>query len=423
MDLFQYAEETEKLLKEVKPVIKITPAKQNLSGKIYSVLEISAQIKNILENSLPEIWVEGEISNFKKHTSGHFYFSLKDEKAVINCVMWRSQSVRLNFIPENGQKVKILGKITVYESNGKYQLEARLLEKTGIGNLQQQFEMLKRKLMQEGLFDQRYKKKLPVFAKNIGVITAQTGAAFQDIKKVIGQRAPFANIYLFNARVQGEGAAEQISNGIVLLNKQLPFLDLIICGRGGGSLEDLWPFNEEIVARSIFASKIPLISAVGHEIDFSIADFVADVRAATPSHAAELATLDIHEQISSFQQSSSRLAQSVNKYMQRNRELLNGFANSHAFKRPADIVKNYNFVIDAFDDRITGSFKQIVQKNLYKLDNAENLLRTLGPDSVLNRGYAIVYKDELVVDSVERVSTGDQLKLKFKDGSFGVTVK
>lgn len=423
MDLFQYAEQAAKQQQESKTTPpKPQMIKEDLKGKVFSVLEISARIKSMLENGLPEIWVEGEISNFKKHTSGHLYFSLKDDKAVLNCVMWRSQAAKLNFTPDNGQKIKILGRITVYESNGKYQLEARLLEKTGIGNLQQQFELLKHKLMQEGLFDAAHKKRIPAFCRNIGIITAQTGAAFQDIRKVISQRAPFVNIYLYNARVQGEGAAQQIAAGIMQFNRDLPDLDLIICGRGGGSLEDLWPFNEEITARAIFASKIPIISAVGHEIDFSIADFVADVRAATPSHAAEIATIDIREQAITHNQLQSRLNSSTHKYIQRHQELLAGLANSHAFKRPVDIIKNHNLIIDALDDRLNNTFKQLLQKNSYKLANLENLLRTLGPESVLNRGYALVYKNNQVIDTSGLAKKGDQLQLKFKDGNIGVEV-
>lgn len=422
MDLFQYAEQAAKQQQESKIPEKAPVVKEDLKGKVFSVLEISARIKNILENGLPEIWVEGEISNFKKHTSGHLYFSLKDDKAVLNCVMWRSQAARLNFTPDNGQQIKILGRITVYESNGKYQLEARLLEKTGIGNLQQQFELLKQKLMQEGLFDASHKKRVPAFCRNIGIITAQTGAAFQDIRKVISQRAPFVNIYLYNARVQGEGAAQQIADGLYQFNRDLPELDVIICGRGGGSLEDLWPFNEEITARAIYASKIPVISAVGHEIDFSIADFVADVRAATPSHAAEIATIDLREQAVTHNQLQARLNSSAGKYMQRHREILAGFANSHAFKRPVDIIKNYNLIIDSLDDRLNNVFKQQLQKNSYKLANLENMLRTLGPESVLNRGYALVYKNSQVIDSSKSAQSGDLLQLRFKDGEIGVKV-
>ena len=295
-DLFSYINEEEKQ-KEITNK-SVTPIEEKIKKKekeIFSVHEITRKIKGVLEPTFSGIWIEGEISNHKHHSSGHHYFSLKDDKAVISCVMWRSTGDRLNFRPENGQKVIVFGNITVYEGSGRYQIDVKKMTISGIGELQEQFELLKQKLLVEGLFEQSHKKPLPFLVKNIGVVTAETGAAFQDIRKVIRSRAPFVNIYIYNARVQGKGTESEIVDGIKLFNSQSDPVDVIIIGRGGGSLEDLWSFNEEIVARAVYDSKIPIISAVGHEIDFSISDFVADVRAATPSHAAELATINISE--------------------------------------------------------------------------------------------------------------------------------
>jgi len=404
---------------------KQTGTKSDRSQKILSVFQLTRKIKSLIEENLSSVWVEGEISNYKKHSSGHHYFSIKDDRSVINCVMWRYVGDKLNIRLDNGLKVKIFGRVTIFEAGGKYQVEVKKVELAGIGDLQQQFEMLKKKLDSEGVFRAEHKKKLPEFAKNIGVITAETGAAFQDIKKVTARRAPFLNIYLYNSRVQGVGAAEEISSGIELMNKKLPFLDLMIIGRGGGSLEDLWPFNEEIVARSIFSSKIPVISAVGHEIDFSISDFTADVRAATPSHGAELATVDSEEENQKLCFLESKLNSSVKNILERQKIQLDRIENSHAFKRPADIIKNYTMVLDNLSDKLGIFYKTRLDKSKSRLDNLENLLKSLGPDSILGRGYAIVTRkdDRSVIDSKSKVKEEDVIGIRFKDGMIESVVK
>ena len=435
VDLFTYMDEVRKeenkLRKEkeakLNKVKKLEPLKveKKKKNQVYTVFEITRKIKSILENSIDMCWIEGEISNYKNHSSGHYYFSLKDEKSVISCVMWRSVASRLSVRLENGQKVKVFGKLTLYEGSGKYQIDVKKIELAGVGDLQMQFEILKKKLLNEGLFDRRYKKNLPLLAKNIGVITAETGAAFQDIRKVVRSRSPFVNIYLYNARVQGRGTEKELVEGLRLLNKKLPFLDSIILGRGGGSLEDLWTFNEEIVARAVFESKIPVISAVGHEIDFSISDFVADVRAATPSHAAEIATIERGEQLQFLDQMNYRLSNSLKKYFERQHEYLLRIENSHAFKRPVDIVKNYTVVLDNLEDKFHMLYKGNLDRRKQKLDNFENMLRSLGPDSILKRGYAIVTKlpDEEIVDSAGKVKRDDIVKIKLSDGDFESIVK
>jgi exodeoxyribonuclease VII large subunit len=336
--------------------------------------------------------------------------------------MWRSTGDRLSFRPENGQKVIVLGNVTVYEGSGRYQIDVKKMTISGIGELQEQFEILKQKLLEEGLFNQIHKKSLPFLVKNIGVVTAETGAAFQDIRKVIRSRAPFVNIFIYNARVQGKGTESEIVAGIECFNSQESPVDVIIIGRGGGSLEDLWSFNEEVVARTVFNSKIPIISAVGHEIDFSISDFVADVRAATPSHAAEIATINLIEENIRIGQYKSRLESSITNYFQRQNEKLNAYENSHAFKRPADILNNYTMILDNIEDKFLMLFKVRFDTEKQKLSKYDEILKTLDPDSILNRGFAIVRdkKSEKIVSSVKKVKKETELEVQFKDGKIDV---
>ncbi len=431
IDLFTYLEEIEKEDKvNIKVVAKtketsIPPLKiiEKDNNKILTVFDLTKIIKQAIEKSISFVWVEGEISNHKRHSSGHHYFSLKDEKSVISCVMWRGTANNLNFKLDNGQKVKIYGKITLYESSGRYQLDAKKIEMSGIGNLQLQFDQLKRKLDEEGLFNNLHKKKIPFFIKNIAVVTAETGAAFQDIIKVIRNRAPFVNIYIYNTRVQGETAAKEISIALDTINEKYSNeIDLIIAGRGGGSLEDLWPFNEEIVARSIFESKIPIISAVGHEIDFSISDFVSDLRAATPSHAAELATINLIEQKQTINHLENRLNTSVNRFIQLNTDKIKRYETSYAFQKPTDLIKNYTLALDNTQDKLYTSFNQKIKDEKSNLKSLENLLSAIGPDSVLNRGYAIISKEDIIIDSVGKIKTDDKISIKMKDGQVEAVV-
>ncbi len=420
-DLFSDIEEEESK-KEVEKPLPIEEKKEKTEKQVLSVYEITKKIKGILEPNFTGIWIEGEISNHKHHSSGHHYFSLKDDKAVISCVMWRSTGDRLTFRPENGQKVIVLGNVTVYEGSGRYQIDVKKMTISGIGELQAQFELLKQKLLEEGLFEQIHKKPLPFLVKNVGVITAETGAAFQDIRKVIRSRAPFVNVLIFNARVQGKGTEIEIVDGIELFNSQANPVDVLIIGRGGGSLEDLWTFNEEVVARAIFNSKIPIISAVGHEIDFSISDFVADVRAATPSHAAEIVTINLNEENLRLGQFKSRLDVSISNYFQRQNEILNAFENSHAFKRPADILNNYTMILDNIEDKFSMLFKIRFDTENQKLSKYDEILRSLDPDSVLNRGFAIVKdkKTEKIISSAKKVKKNTELEVQFKDGKIDV---
>jgi exodeoxyribonuclease VII large subunit len=415
-DLFSYmAEEQEKEAGRNKPE----------EEKIFTVHELTMKIKGLLEPRFSDIWVEGEISNYKRHSSGHHYFSIKDDRSVISCVMWRGSADKLSFEPGNGQKVKISGNISVYEVAGRYQIDVRKMMISGVGELQAMFDELKRKLNEEGLFDQFRKRKLPYMIKNVGVVTAETGAAFQDIRKVIRARAPYINIYIYNSKVQGKGAESEIVKGIEYFNSKAVPADVIIIGRGGGSLEDMWPFNEEIVARVVHASKIPVISAVGHEIDFSISDFASDVRAATPSHAAELVSLNAKDELYRIGQYENRLYNQILSYFIYQKEILKGIENSYAFKRPADIIRNYYMVIDNIEDNFKFYAVKRIENEKTRLENFDSMLRTLDPGSVLNRGYAIVRakSDQSIITDAKGLSKGDELEIKFRDGTAEAEVR
>jgi exodeoxyribonuclease VII large subunit len=408
-DLFSYiAEEPEIQPEKIKPEAET----------VFTVHELTMRIKGVLEPGFSDLWVEGEISNYKKHSSGHHYFSLKDDRAVISCVMWRSTGDRLSFEPDNGQKVKVSGCITVFEAGGRYQIDVKKMQISGAGELQARFEELKRKLSEEGLFEQFRKRKIPYYVKNVGVVTAETGAAFQDIRKVIRSRAPYINIHIYNSKVQGKGAESEIVQGIEYFNARPEFADVLIIGRGGGSLEDMWPFNEESVARAVFSSKIPVISAVGHEIDFSISDFVADLRAATPSQAAELVSLNAREELYRIGQYESRLYNLVLSYFIYQKEILKGIENSYAFKRPADIIKNYSMEIDNLQDDFDQYFTLRLDNEKRKIDNFDSMMRTLNPESVLGRGYAIVRnaRTSKIIPDAKKVDDGMELEINFRDG-------
>ncbi|HDZ10569.1 MAG TPA: exodeoxyribonuclease VII large subunit, partial [Bacteroidetes bacterium] len=268
--------------------------------KIYTISEITRKIKRLLENAIPSIWLEGEISNFKRHSSGHIYFVLKDENSQISCVMWRGRNNGLYFTPQDGMKIQARGNVTVYEKRGNYQFEVLQMQPAGLGELQMALEQLKQSLKAEGLFDEQHKKKIPQYPEKIGIVTSPTGAAIRDLVSVVQRRFPSVQLILNPVRVQGAEAAGEIARAIDEFNAYGD-VDVLIVGRGGGSLEDLWAFNEEVVARAIFRSKIPVISAVGHEIDFGISDFVADLRAPTPSAAAELVVRNREELLHTIQ--------------------------------------------------------------------------------------------------------------------------
>jgi exodeoxyribonuclease VII large subunit len=385
---------------------------------VYSVAELTREIKVLLETSLPVCWVEGEISNFKIHTSGHFYFSLKDNDAQMPCVMWRSRNMALFFTPEDGMKVRAWGKITVYEKRGYYQFDVIKLQPAGVGELQQAFEQLKRKLHAEGLFDAQYKQPLPRYPERIGIVTSPTGAVIQDLVTILNRRFPGIEIILTPVRVQGEGAAMEIANAINMFNNYGK-VDVIIIGRGGGSLEDLWAFNEEIVARAIFRSKIPIISAVGHEVDFTISDFVADVRAATPSAAAELAVPDraeLRNQLRFLQQQITDIAAAR---IRSERERLQALINSYSFRRTPDRIRQYQQRIDELQHSLQLSLAHRLHLLSHQLQSLTQRLQALAPGAILKRGYTICLRDRdrQLVTQASALQLNEAIRVQFYQGN------
>jgi exodeoxyribonuclease VII large subunit len=386
-----------------------------LDTKVYSVSEITQLIRDILEDSFPAIWIEGEVSNYRPHHSGHLYFTLKDPSSQISCVMWRSRAASVPVDLEDGIKIKILGNIRVYEKAGRYQLDVLTIQPTGMGELQILFEQLKRKLLEEGLFESTQKKPLPKFPQTIGIITSPTGAAIRDIISVLDRRAPSVQILLRGVKVQGDGAAREIADAVNDFNDYAQ-ADVIILGRGGGSFEDLWPFNEEVVARAIFESRIPIISAVGHEIDFTISDFVADVRAATPSAAAEIVVLSDDEIREFLKLSHQNIVNILAERINLHRSQLHGLSRAHAFRRPESLVRQYTQRVDELSHRMglaSENYLRSKNENIIKLSDH---FSSLNPDNVLKRGYSMTIKDGLLVKSINNVDEGDKISIKLMDG-------
>ncbi len=389
-----------------------------------TVSQLNLFIKDILGQIpiLNNIKIKGEISNFKHHSSGHMYMSLKDESGVLRAVMFRANAVSLSFRPENGMQVIATGRIAVYERDGQYQLYINSMEQDGKGNLHEQFEKLKAKLQSEGLFEQSAKKPIPRYPKRIGVITAPTGAAVRDIINILSRRFKAADICLCPALVQGDGAAESIRKAIEYFNTN-DLADVLIVGRGGGSIEDLWAFNEEIVARAIYESQIPVISAVGHETDFTIADFVADLRAPTPSAAAELAVPSGDELLEKFQNTELRLKGCVRKILENRRLRLSLYAENKVLRDPISIISERGIYLDHLSKLFENSVSNIFAKKQQKLGIAASKLDSLSPLSTLSRGYSVT-KNEAgdVVKSIKQISPGDKINVTLSDGQLEAIV-
>ncbi len=392
------------------------------SQPIYSVGEITRQIKIILEEGFPSLWVEGEISNYKKHYSGHYYFTLKDSESQISCVMWRSRTHSVPFQIEDGMKVQIFGNLRLYEKSGRYQIDSILIQQAGIGDLQMKLEALKQKLFDEGLFDDEYKKLIPKIPHCIGVITSPTGAAIKDIISVLHRRFPAVEIFVYGVKVQGDGAKTEIVNAIEELNS-IEGIDVIIIGRGGGSLEDLWAFNEEDVARAIFASNIPVISAVGHEIDFTISDMVADLRAPTPSVAAEIAVPNADEIRQSINGYKKYLQSVISEDIVNFKEKISSLLNNYYFKKPEDTILQYFQKIADLTGNLNLFHHNNLMKKKDKVLHLNNRLVTLDPKNVLRRGYAMIYKNEKSINSVNQMEVNDSVLIKMKDGSLESIIK
>lgn len=384
---------------------------------IYSVSEINLEIKEILETTLPPVWVQGEISNFVHNSSGHMYFSLKDPNSQISCVLWKSRNLALHFAPTDGMKVNVLGAIRVYEKRGTYQIDVVKMLPSGIGDLQLAFEQLKKRLYDEGLFDDQYKKPIPRFPTAIGIVTSQSGAAIRDIKNVIGRRFPPVKLILRPTLVQGDGASTDIANAIDDFN-EYGGVDILIIGRGGGSLEDLWAFNEEPVARAISRSKIPVVSAVGHEIDYTISDFVADLRAPTPSAAAELVVPDIHEIRSAINSMALHCRKSVEQTLSDYRDSLHNIKTSYGFRRPQDTIFQSRQRLDELVHihSLAASHKNALLRQ--QLQRIQFRLKDLAPESILKRGYSICRResDQMILKNAEDVSLQEQVSIQLYKG-------
>ncbi|OGB60413.1 MAG: exodeoxyribonuclease VII large subunit [Caldithrix sp. RBG_13_44_9] len=388
-----------------------------MNKHIYSVSSLTHEIKTLLETSFPRLWVEGEISNYKAHSSGHIYFTLKDENAQIRCAMWCFKAGELLFRLEDGLKVVAEADLQVYEKTGSYQLIIQQMQPAGIGALQLAFEQLKKKLHAEGLFDEAHKKALPEFPERIGVITSPTGAAVRDIISVIGRRFPAAQIILYPVRVQGEGAAEEISKAIQDFNEYRE-IDVLIVGRGGGSLEDLWAFNEEKVARAIYASQIPIISAVGHEVDFSISDFVADRRAATPSAAAEMVVADRKELSGILAYFQEKMIQNILQQIKNYRNELQNLKKSYAFRRPEDLIFQKMQRLDEISRLLVSEINHRLTLQQQNLTSRQQQLRSLNPLEILRRGYSICYRDGQVIKDIRQLQMLDVVQIKLSKGQF-----
>jgi exodeoxyribonuclease VII large subunit len=434
--------------------------------QIFSVSQLNRSVRHLIETQLPLLWVEGEISNFARPASGHWYLTLKDDQAQVRCAMFRNSNQRVGFKPANGTQVLVRCRAGLYEGRGEYQLVIEHMEEAGFGALQRQFEQLKQQLSDEGLFDNQHKKPMPDSVSHIGVITSATGAAVKDVLSVLERRFPSIKVSIFPTAVQGEQAAKQIVEAIGNAN-QLGQCDALIVGRGGGSLEDLWPFNEEVVARAIFASAIPIVSAVGHEVDFTIADFVADLRAPTPSAAAELLSPDgedilnqfegfeillteamgrkiqqlgqradylkkrlrhpghkLQEQSQHLDHLDIRLRRAINSRLEQRRQRMNLVQSQLARVHPGEAIGEYHQLVARYVKHMSRSVKQQLEVRRSRTGQAMHLLDTVSPLKTLGRGYSIIRDaDDAVIKSVAAVTEGDVLRGQLEDGEvvFAVT--
>jgi len=383
---------------------------------IYTVSDVTTGIKVLLEDAFPRIAVSGEISNFKHHTSGHMYFSLKDNRSHLRCVMWRSSTQGLTFLPEDGMEVVAQGALTVYENQGQYQLIAKRLKPVGEGALQAAFERLKARLASEGLFDEDHKQKLPVFPERVGVITSATGAAVRDIIQVLHRRAPWVKIILSPVPVQGEGAAHEIAKAIHEMNV-FGGVDVLIVGRGGGSMEDLWAFNEEPVVRAIYESDLPVISAVGHEVDFTLSDFAADLRAPTPSGAAEMVVRDRQELLDRIAGAFTHMYNVLTTGVTRRRQQLASIFSSYGFRQPLDSTRQYAQQIDDISRRMMDQYKYLHENRTQHLGSLAGQLQALSPLAVLERGYSVCRTPEgKIIQDAKRLKVGDRMDIHFQKG-------
>ena len=388
-----------------------------MSDKVYSVSDLNERVNMLIDSDeiMAGVYVRGELSNYKMYPSGHHYFTMKDQDGALKCVMFKSSASKLKFRPENGMKVIAFGRVTVYPRDGAYQLYVSQLSADGLGDLHIAFEQLKDKLYKEGLFDSKYKKPIPRFPQKIAVITSSAGAAVRDIIRVLGKRYPMAKVIILPVRVQGAEAPPEIVGAIKYANKY-SVADLIITGRGGGSIEDLWAFNDERVARAIFASEIPVISAVGHEPDFTISDFTADLRAATPSNAAELAVPDSGELREALTSYEIRARHILTAKLDTMRRKLDDMSSKRVLLNPKNYVEDRHIALDYLSERLVSAQERIIAAEHRRFVSYAASLDALSPLKVLGRGYCIAKRDDgTVVKSAADVDNGDKITLRLQN--------
>jgi len=392
--------------------------------KIFTVTAVTRLIKHTLEESFDSLWIEGEVSNYIHHSSGHRYLTLKDENAAIKVTLWRSMGQYLKFDPENGMKIRAYGDISVYEKSGQYQLNARKLLPAGVGELEVAFRQLHEKLSNEGLFDPALKKAIPEYPLTIGIVTSPTGAAIRDIIQIAQRRNDSVNLIIFPSKVQGKGAAESIKAGIEYFNSR-DDIDIIITGRGGGSLEDLWAFNEEITVRAIAASQKPIVSAVGHEIDTTLSDLAADLRAPTPSAAAELVVWDKNEFLQSLESFVSRAVFELDRIVQSGRQRMEDLISRPVLQNPESGIHERMQYLDSLEKLLESSGKNRLEKAKNSISLLLSRLESLSPIATLKRGYSVLRKGRKgdVVRSVNDIVCDEELEAVLTDGFMAVMVK
>ncbi len=393
---------------------------EGLGERFFTVSQLNRVVHDLLEAGLPALWLEGEISNFTHHRNGHMYFKLKDESAEIEAVMFSDQNALLQFAPADGQKVIAFGQITLYERKGRYQMNVFEMRPAGIGKLQLEFERLKERLQAEGLFDARFKQPIPQFPERIGIVTSPEGAALRDILKILKERYPVVDVLLFPAKVQGEGASTEIAEAIRSANRfslKIDPIDTLIVTRGGGSLEDLWAFNEEPVARAIFESSIPIISAVGHEIDVTLADLVADLRAPTPTAAAQMAVPDRRTLIELTQSARAELEQIISGRIDNYLMRLEMLRRSRGLHRPVQLVREHQQSLDHASELVLRAMRERLARHHERWQSLVERLESLNPASVLRRGFSVVESEAgRIVRSAEQVQVGERVTIRLHQG-------
>jgi len=394
----------------------------NEEKQIFTVSELTQSIKFVLESAFDNISVEGEISNFKSHVSGHWYFNLKDENAVINCTMWRGLNNYVFFTPQDGMKIIVNGRLTVYPPRGSYQIDVRSMKPAGEGELQAAFERLKQKLKAEGLFDVERKRAIPFFPAKIGIVTAIDGAAIRDMISVAERRFPLAELIIAPTKVQGSGAAEDIVDSLNKLNK-IKDIDVIILARGGGSIEDLWAFNEEIVARAIYKSRIPVITGIGHEVDFTIADFVSDLRAPTPSVAMELATPDKQELKNAIEYLDQKMEESLLEKIQEYRQRIDDVIDSYMFRYPLEKVRIFYQKIDNLFYKISQQIDRKILLSEKEIQKYFSIINSYDIEKTLKKGFTLIKQDDKFVTRKQMYLSSKPVTIKFYDGEINLDNK